>query len=65
MTFVDCLLLFFLWIVSTCVLICLVLLLDGFPSLILIHGVFLHFTLGVKAEIERKKNSSCPSTNKC
>ncbi len=38
--FVDCLLLFFLWIVSTCVFICLVLLMDGFPSLIFIHGVF-------------------------
>ncbi len=39
--FVDCLLLFFLWVVSTCVLICLVLLMDGFPSLILIYRVFL------------------------
>jgi len=39
--FVDCLLLFFLWVVSTCVLICLVLLMDGFPSLIWIYKVFL------------------------
>jgi hypothetical protein len=30
MTFVDCWLLFFLWVVSTCVLICLVLMMDGF-----------------------------------
>jgi len=30
--FVDCLLLFFLWLVSTCVLKCLLLLMDGFPS---------------------------------
>ncbi len=41
MIFVDCLLLFFLWVVSTCVLICLVLLMDGFPSLIFISRVFL------------------------
>jgi hypothetical protein len=40
--FVDCLLLFFLWVVSTCVLICLVLLMDGFLSLIFIPMVFLH-----------------------
>jgi hypothetical protein len=39
--FVDCLLLFFLWVVSTCVLICLVLLMDGFPCLINIYWVFL------------------------
>jgi hypothetical protein len=39
--FVDCLLLFFLWVVSTCVLICLVLLMDGFPSLIFIYRVLL------------------------
>jgi hypothetical protein len=35
--FVDCLLLFFLWVVSTCVLFCLVLLMDGFSSLIFIY----------------------------
>jgi hypothetical protein len=39
--FVDCLLLFFLWVVSTCVLICLVLLMDGFPSFFFIYWVFL------------------------
>jgi hypothetical protein len=40
--FVDCLLLFSLWVVSTCILICLVLLLDGFSSLIfIIYRVFL------------------------
>jgi hypothetical protein len=40
---VDCLLLFFLWVVFTCVLICLELLLNGFASLIFIHRVFLFF----------------------
>jgi len=40
--FVDCCFLFFLWVVSTCVLICLVLLMDGFLSLIFIYRVF-HF----------------------
>jgi hypothetical protein len=35
------LLLFFLWVVSTCVFICLVLLMHGFPSLIFIYRVFL------------------------
>ncbi len=40
--FVDCLLLFFLWVVTSCVLICLVLLMDGFPSLIFIYRAFLH-----------------------
>ncbi len=40
--FVDCLLLFFLLVVSACVvLICLVLLLDGFPSLVFNYRVFL------------------------
>jgi hypothetical protein len=39
--FVDYLLLFFLWVVSTCVLFCLVLLMNGFPSLIFIYKVFL------------------------
>jgi len=45
--FVDCLLLFFLWVVSTCLLICLVLLMDGFPSLVwfLFTGWFFFFTL--------------------
>jgi hypothetical protein len=38
---------FFLQVVSTCVLFCLVLLLDGFSSLIFIYKVF----LGVKADI--------------
>jgi hypothetical protein len=33
--------LFFLWVVSTCVLFCLVLLMDGFPSLIFIYKIFL------------------------
>ncbi len=42
---IDCLLLFFLWVVSTCVLICLVLLMDGFPSLIFIYRIFLFFLL--------------------
>ncbi len=32
--FVDCLFCVLLWVVSTCVLICLVLLMNGFPSLI-------------------------------
>jgi hypothetical protein len=41
MIFVDCLLLFFLWVVSIYVLICLVLLVDGFPSLILIYRICL------------------------
>ncbi len=40
--FVDCLLLFFLWVVSTRAFICLVLLMDGFLSLIFIYMVFLH-----------------------
>jgi len=43
--FVDCLLLFFLWVVSTYVLICLVLLLHGFPSLVFIYRVFFFFSL--------------------
>jgi len=38
--FVNSLLLFFLWVVCTCVLICLVLLMDEFPSLIFIDRVF-------------------------
>jgi hypothetical protein len=38
---VDCLLLFFLLVVSTCVVICLVPVLDGFPSLIFNNRVFL------------------------
>ncbi len=33
--FFDCLLLFFLWVVSTCVLISLVLLIDGFVPLLI------------------------------
>jgi hypothetical protein len=33
----------FLWVVSTCVLICLVLLMDGFPSSIFTYRVFLFF----------------------
>jgi hypothetical protein len=37
--FCYCLLLFFLWVVSTCVLICLILLMDGLPSLIFIYSV--------------------------
>jgi hypothetical protein len=44
---VDCLFLFFLEVVSTCVLFFLVLLLDGFSSLIFIYKVFLR----VKADI--------------
>jgi hypothetical protein len=44
---VDSLFLFFLQVVSTCVLFCLVLLLDGFSSLIFMYKVFLR----VKAEI--------------
>ncbi len=43
MIFVDCLLLFFLWVVFACVLICLVLLLDGFRSLIFLYRVILFF----------------------
>ncbi len=44
--FVDCLLLFLLWVVSTCVLFCLVYLMDEFPSLIFfIHKVFLLYLL--------------------
>jgi hypothetical protein len=34
---------FFLWVVSICVLICLVLLMDGFPSLIFTYKVILFF----------------------
>jgi hypothetical protein len=41
MFFVNCLVLFFLWVMSTCVLFCLVLLMDGFPSLIFIYNFFL------------------------
>jgi hypothetical protein len=41
---VDWLLLFFLWVVFTCVLICLVLLMDGFTSLIFIYRIFLLFS---------------------
>jgi hypothetical protein len=39
--FVDCLLFFFLYKLCVCVLICLVLLMDGFPSLIFIYRVFI------------------------
>jgi len=39
--FVDCLHLFFLWVAFTCAFTCLVLLMDGFPSLIFIYMVFL------------------------
>jgi len=39
--FVNCLLSFFLWVVSTCAFICHVLLMHGFPSLIFLYGVFL------------------------
>ncbi len=46
--FTDCSLLFFIWVVFTCVRICLVLLMDGFPSLIFIYQVFLSlFTCSV------------------
>jgi hypothetical protein len=38
---VDCLLLFFLWVGSIYVLYCLVLLMDGFSSLIFMYRVFL------------------------
>jgi len=40
--FVDCLFLFlfFFWVVFTCVLICLVLLMNGLPSLIFVSGFF-------------------------
>ncbi len=41
--FVDCLFSFFLWVVFTRVIICLVLLIDGFLSLIFLCGVFLWF----------------------
>jgi hypothetical protein len=44
--FVNCLLLFFLWVVFTCVLICLVLLIDGFPSLILCTEFFFFLSKG-------------------
>ncbi len=40
--FVDCFLLFLLWVVSTCAFICLVLLMDGFRSLILKINKFIH-----------------------
>jgi hypothetical protein len=33
--------LFFLWVMSTCAFICLVLLMDGFPSFIFIYMIFL------------------------
>jgi hypothetical protein len=39
--FVDCLFLFFLWVMYICVFICVVLLMDGFPSLIFIYMVFI------------------------
>ncbi len=39
---VDCLFSFYLWVMSTCAFICLVLLIDGFPSLIFIYMVFFH-----------------------
>jgi hypothetical protein len=38
--FFDCLLLFYLGVVSTCAIVCLVLLIDGFMSLILYFGFF-------------------------
>jgi hypothetical protein len=41
--FVDCLLLFFLWVVSTCVLFCLVLLINRFSSLIFIYLIGFYF----------------------
>jgi hypothetical protein len=40
---VDCLLLSFVWVVFTCALICLVLLMDGFPSLTFIYKIFFLF----------------------
>jgi len=45
MIFVDCLLLFFLWVVFSCVLICFVLLMDRFPCFILIYMFFLSIFL--------------------
>ncbi len=62
-TLVACLLLFLLRIVSTCVLICLVLLMDGFPSLIFIYMVFLLTCGGMIDEAQNDKitndNSHC------
>ncbi len=46
--FVDCLFLFFLWVVSICVFICVVLLMVEFPSLILINRVF------ISSQVKRK-----------
>jgi hypothetical protein len=61
-TLVACLLLFVLRVVSTCVLICLVLLMDGFSSLIFIYRVFL-LTCGIIDEAQNEKitndNSHC------
>ncbi len=62
-TLVACLLLFLLRIVSTCVLTCLVLLMDGFPSLIFIYSVFLLSCGGMIDEAQNDKigndNSHC------
>jgi hypothetical protein len=59
--FVDCLLLFFRWVVFTCVLICLVLSLDGFPSLIFIYNVFL-FLMYPKVHKKKKNMFSTSKT---
>ncbi len=60
--FVDCLFLLFLWVASTCVLICLVPLLDGLSSLIFIYRVFLliflHKTFSLKKYIFQTFNIS-------
>jgi hypothetical protein len=45
--FVDCFLLYFLWLVSTCALLCLVFLVDGFPSLIFMYKFFFRINLDI------------------
>ncbi len=52
MIFIDCLFLFFLWVVSTCVFFCLILLINKFPSLISIYMVFSHKALKGKTDVE-------------
>jgi hypothetical protein len=55
--FVDCLLLFFLCIVSSCALFCLVLLMDGFSSLFwLVRG---RYVIDIETDIKLLQDSYC------
>jgi hypothetical protein len=63
MTFVDCLFLFFLWVVSTCVFFCLVLLINRSPSLISIYMVFSHETLKGRTYVDLITHSPLDRTH--